>query len=60
MDVLPLVLALGIPAVAIVGHELIGLREADDGVVAHECGDPTAGERGGLTLGCPCRVEAVR
>jgi hypothetical protein len=60
MDVLPLVLALGIPAVAIVRHELIVLQEADDGVVADGCGDPTAGERGDLTLGCPFRVEAGR
>jgi hypothetical protein len=60
MDVLPLVLALGIPAVAIVRQGLIVLQEADDGVVAHECGDPTEGERGGLTLGHPCRVEALR
>jgi Zn-dependent protease len=53
MDVLPLVLDLGILAVAVVLHEV------GHGVVAYGCGDATAAERGRLTLNPLRHVDPV-
>jgi Zn-dependent protease len=53
MDVLPLVLDLGILTVAVVLHEV------GHGVVAYACGDPTAAERGRLTLNPLRHVDPV-
>jgi Zn-dependent protease len=53
MDFLPLVLDLGILTVAVVLHEV------GHGVVAYRCGDPTAAERGRLTLNPLRHVDPV-
>jgi Zn-dependent protease len=53
MDFLPLVLDLGILTVAVVLHEV------GHGVVAYGCGDPTAAERGRLTLNPLRHVDPV-
>ena len=53
MDLLPLVLDLGILAVAVVLHEV------GHGVVAYRCGDPTAAEQGRLTLNPLRHVDPV-
>jgi Zn-dependent protease len=53
MDLLPLVLELAILAAAVVLHEV------GHGVVAYGCGDPTAAERGRLTLNPLRHVDPV-
>jgi Zn-dependent protease len=53
MDLLPLVLHLGILAVAVVLHEV------GHGVVAYGCGDRTAAEQGRLTLNPLRHVDLV-
>jgi Zn-dependent protease len=53
MDLLPLVLDLGILAVAVVLHEV------GHGVVAYGCGDTTAAEQGRLTLNPLRHVDPV-
>ena len=53
MDLLPLVLDLGILAVAVVLHEV------GHGVVAYGCGDATAAEQGRLTLNPLRHVDPV-
>jgi hypothetical protein len=53
MDLLPLVMDLGILAVAVVLHEV------GHGVVANRCGDPTAAEQGRLTLNPLRHIDPV-